>query len=45
MFSKPKDTMKDKCYVFSGSTKRNKVCFVDLQCEPQKNPIIVAVEI
>ena len=30
MFSRPKDSMKGKCYVFSGYKQKNKVRFVNL---------------
>ena len=32
MVCRPKDSMKGKCYVFSGFKKRTKVCLVYLEC-------------
>ena len=33
----PEDTMKGKCYVFSGYKKKNKVCLVDVECKLQED--------
>ena len=37
MFSRPKYTMKGKCYVFSGYQERKRVPFVSLECTLQKD--------
>ena len=36
LFWRPKNTMKDKCYVFSGYKERNKDCLVYLECKLQE---------
>ena len=37
MVWKQKDTMKSKCYVFSGYKQRNKVFLVYLECKLQED--------
>ena len=37
MFWVPKNSMKGKCHVFSGSKQRNKVCLVYLECKLQQD--------
>ena len=36
MFSRAKDIMKGKCYVFRGCIQRNKVSLVHLECKQQQ---------
>ena len=37
MFWRPKDSMKNKCYVFSDYKERKKVWFVHLECKLQED--------
>ena len=37
MFSRPKDSRKNKCYIFSGYKERSKVCLVYLECKLQQD--------
>ena len=37
MFSRPKNNMKDKYYVFSDYKQRNMMCFVYLECKRQQD--------
>ena len=37
MFWRPNDSMKGKCYVFSGYKQRNKLCLVYLECKLQQD--------